>query len=242
MAFIQKFTADYYDWNDGTEATYQKATNFCNSVNRVNTNGWVTATPIQGVHGSTPIYCPSITIGNEYTLRISGRGDAGIYKNDTYVDGLSGSMSGQCHTIVVVYNSNFVHFLIHGCYSNNPTTASMAISCINFNDNHYVSGTRCLGHLGNAFNSINSMQLYDNETYWHFNNEYSEAVGENEIKVGYQTLYNGDDHSRKLDIDPPFITCQTLPLSDAWSHKIVKFNDTEYYAVGTNTLVQISRQ
>lgn len=240
MAYIRKFTAAYYDWNGGTEATSQKADNFCNSINAINTGGWVFATPIQGVHGSTPIYCPSIIVG-DYTLRISGQGDAGIYKNDTYVDGLDGSMSGQCHTIVVVYDSNFVHFLIHGCYNNTPTTASMAISCINFNG-HHVSGTRCLGHLGNEFNSLNSMKLYDNETYWHFNNEYSEAAGETEIKVGYQTLYNGNAHSTTLDIGLPFITCQTLPIySDAWNHKIVKFDDTEYYAVGTNTLIQIQQ-
>lgn len=233
MASINKFTPKPYTSDGSYEDTLLKASDYCGDVDSA--GGWVSATPADGVHGdpAQEYAYPSITIGGEYTINIYGNGLAGIYKNGQEIASLPG-MHGQNNVIVVVYDTWFVHLLIHGCIGTEPDVASIAVCCMNI-EGKRISGYRSLSHYGEGeFNSINSMSLYDsNNELYTFAKVYDYNVDRSMIDVTAQPL--------SYIKDSGLITCPTLPLDTAYSHKIVKFQNSEHYALGTNTLIRIKR-
>ena len=232
MASVNRYTARHYDWDGGLEATTAKAEAFCSSIN--SSGGWVSASAVEGYKGNPPVkYAyPVITVGGEYSIEIIGSGHSEIYKNGVWQYQLA-SMNGDQHEIVTVYDNSFVLFLIHGCHDNRKTNASIAICCMNI-DGKRISGYSTRDHYQNSFNSLNDIPLYDeSREKYVLTKIFKYDIDEHVIDTDFQPL--------SYIKDSGFVACPNLPLNDAFDHKIIKFQNSEYYAAGTNTLIRIER-
>lgn len=230
MASISKFDASAYSWDGGYEATAQSTSRFCNDIESC--GGWVSAGSAEGKHGTNDYVYPVITVGNDYVIKLYGSGAVDVFKNGEKVGGTFG-MNGNYSEFVVVYDSWFVHFLMHGGYSGVQNGASIAIGIFNIEGKHIV-GSRVHDNYSNRFNSINEMSFID----------------ESGNKYGFGKIFNYEADPVSIDVnyqpfagitESGFVACPALPISEAYDHKIIKFQNQEYYALGTNTLVRVKR-
>lgn len=236
MAFITRVEARHYDYTGDYNATSIKASNFCGSI--PSCGGWVSASPVDGMHGSAPYVYPAISVGNDFVLHVTGNGYTDIYKYGIYVDHLA-SMSGDCNELVIVWDDWFCHFLIHGCFNGNKSTASISICCMDIENEHY-SGFATCSHYSNTFNSINGINFYNNSNErYYMGRIFNYNVDSSTIDVDRQPIFKANP--RELICNTDFVTCPNLPLSGAWDHQIIKFEEKEYYAVGGNTLIRVKR-
>ena len=235
MAFITRFEAKHCDWTGDYDTTYVKASNFCGSI--PSCGGWVSASPVDGMHGSNLYAYPTISVGNDFVLHIPGDGGSSIYKYGVRVGGIN-SMSGDCNELVIVWDDWFCHFLIHGCYGGIKSRASISMCCMNIGSEHYSGFLECT-HYSDTFNSINAIPFYNNSNdIYYMSRIFNYNVDSSTIDVDRQPIF-------KIYTSDPiytdFVTCPNLPLSGAWDHQIIKFEGKEYYAVGGNTLIRVKR-
>lgn len=173
--------------------------------------------------GEYPVLC--LTVNNDYTIKTKYSGQGNVWRNGQNLGGTNYWPGGN--DTIITYSDNFCHLLMN---CGNLSKGISIVICCMYYDNKYLSNFKIVD---GSFNSINDLVLKDAS-----NNSYS-----------FPKIFNYSKESGVIDVSPQpitpgipdsgFITCSTLPISGARNHMVANFNNSEYYCIGTNTLIKM---